>query len=191
MEDMSRYCRVDQDDALEFGFQILVATQLRIIRGTFDESQTPPTTGHIPTHMDLGLWKAGLLCAITAFVLSRLLIFHLGAITTMSSSDSDPLDHSELISVLTEIYTLLDTLSATPPSSADLPPSDTGVWPPSDFDFETARAAGFSEEAVRVLSMIPYPAYPQELEPMTTALSFARVGRHVDDWHYHRVLIDG
>lgn len=90
----------------------------------------------------------------------------------MPSSNSEspgPLDHGELISVLTELYTLLDTLSATPPMTADLPPSDTGLWPPEDFDANGAREAGFSEEAVRVLSMIPYPAYEQELKPRTTA----------------------
>lgn len=90
----------------------------------------------------------------------------------MPSSNSEspgPLDHGELISVLTELYTLLDTLSATPPMTADLPPSDIGLWPPEDFDANGAPEADFSEEAVRVLSMIPYPASEQELEPRTTA----------------------
>jgi hypothetical protein len=132
------------------------------------------------------MWKASSLFLIAAIILSRLIILRY-SVTTTPSSDSDALDHSELISVLTELYTLLDTLSATPPKSANLPPSDTGVWPPSDFDPEAARSAGFSEEAVRVLSMIPYPAYPQELEPMTTAVTFLRQ----TIWHQHRVLIDG
>jgi hypothetical protein len=132
------------------------------------------------------MWKAGSLSLITATVLSRLLILRYSA-ATMPSSDSDPLDHSELISVLTELYTLLDTLSATPPLSANLPPSDTGVWPSDDFDAEAARAAGFSEEAVRVLSMIPSSAYEQELEQRTTALSF--LGE--TGWDRHRVLVYG
>lgn len=136
--------------------------------------------------MNAVMWKFGSLLLVTAFILSRLFIYHYSA-TTMSSSDSTPLDHSELISVLTELYTLLDTLSATPPDTAELPPSDTGVWPPSDFHSKAARAAGFSEEAVRVLSMIPYPAYPQELEPRTTAVSFLGDAY----WDYHRVLIYG
>jgi hypothetical protein len=130
--------------------------------------------------------KAGSLFLITATVLSRILMLRYSTVT-MPSSDSDPLDHSELISVLTELYTLLDTPSATPPLFANLPPSDTGVWPSDDFDAEAARAAGFSEEAVRVLSMLPSPAYEQELEPRTTALSF--LGE--TDWDRHRVLLYG
>jgi hypothetical protein len=136
------------------------------------------------------MWKAGLLFLVTAFILFEVFIqYH--AITTMPSSVSEPpgpLDHSELISVLTELYTLLDTLSATPPLTAELPPSDTGMWPLEDFDADGAREAGFSEEAVRVLSMIPYPAFEQELEPRTTACSY--LGR-MPDWDRQRVLIYG
>jgi hypothetical protein len=136
------------------------------------------------------MWKAGLLFLVTAFVLFEVFIqYH--AITTMTSSVSEPpgpLNHSELISVLTELYTLLDTLSATPPLTAELPPSDTGMWPLEDFDADGAREAGFSEEAVRVLSMIPYPAFEQELEPRTTACSY--LGR-MPDWDRQRVLIYG
>jgi hypothetical protein len=108
----------------------------------------------------------------------------------MLSSDSEPsipLDHSELISVLTELYVLLDTLSAIPSASSDLPPPDTGVHPPSDFDADGALAAGFSPEAVRVLSMIPYPAYEQEIEPRTTAFSYLGM----PGWDRQRALIYG
>jgi hypothetical protein len=105
-----------------------------------------------------------------------------------NSEPPGPLDHSELISVLTELYTLLDTLSATPPMTAGLPPSDTGLWPPEDSDANGACEAGFSEEAVRVLSMIPYPAYEQELEPRTTACSYLG---SLPDWDRQRALIHG
>ena len=54
--------------------------------------------------------KAASLFLITVTVLSRLLMLRYSTVT-MPSSDSDPLDHSELISVLTELYTLLDTAS--------------------------------------------------------------------------------
>jgi hypothetical protein len=127
---------------------------------------------------------------VTVFVLFKIFIQYRG-ITTMPSSHSDPpdpLDHGELISVLTELYTLLDTLSATPPVTAEFPPSDTGLWPPEDFDANGARDAGFSEEAVRVLSMIPYPAFEQELEPRTTACSYLG---SLPDWDRQRVLIYG
>ena len=104
------------------------------------------------------------------------------------SDPPDPLDHSELIAVLTELYTLLDTLSATPPVTAELPPSHTGLWPLEDFDANSAHEAGFSEEAVRVLSMIPYPAFEQELEPRTTACNYLG---SLPDWDRQRVLIYG
>lgn len=108
----------------------------------------------------------------------------------MPSPDSEPSassDHSELISVLKELYSLLDTLSAVPSTSIDSPPPDTGVHPPSDLDADSALAAGFSPEAVRVLSMIPYPGYEQELEPRTTACSYLGI----PDWDRQRALIYG
>lgn len=65
--------------------------------------------------------------------------------------------HSEIIAVLTELYTLLDTLAAISPDlSPRFPPSDTGVHPPSIFNADGARAAGFNDEAVMVLSALPY-----------------------------------
>jgi hypothetical protein len=69
------------------------------------------------------MWKAGLLFLVTAFFLLKGFVQYY-SITTMSSPDTEPpgpLDHSELISVLTELYTLLDTLSATLPVTAELP----------------------------------------------------------------------
>lgn len=66
------------------------------------------------------------------------------SVSTMPFPDSEPsvpLDHSELISVLTELYSLLDTLSAVPPTSMDSPLPDTGVHPPCDFDADSALAA--------------------------------------------------
>jgi len=138
----------------------------------------------------VGMWKAGLLFLVTAFLLFQISI-HYHGVTTMPSSDPelpDSLDHSKLISVLTELYTLLDTLSATPPRTSDLPPSDTGMWPLEDFDANGAREAGFSEEAVRVLSMIPYPAFEQELEPRTTACNLLG---SLPGWDRQRAMIYG
>lgn len=135
------------------------------------------------------MWKTGSLLLATASVLFKASLQD-HSVSTMPSSDSEPsvpLDHSELISVLTELYVLLDTLSAIPSASSDLPPPDTGVHPPSDFDADGALAAGFSPEAVRVLSMIPYPAYEQEIEPRTTALSYLGM----PGWDRQRALIYG
>lgn len=132
------------------------------------------------------MWEVSSLFLVTSFVLFGLCTQDHNA-ATMPSSDPEPLDHSELISVLTELYTLLDTLSAVPGTSICLPPSDTGVHPPCDFDAEAARAAGFSDEAVRVMSLIPYAAYVHELEPSTEPMHY--LGQ--SDFSEDRYLING
>jgi len=65
-------------------------------------------------------------------------------------------NHSELITVLTELYTLFDDLAAIEPNILRLPPSDTSVHPASLFDADGATAAGFTPEAVLVISALPY-----------------------------------
>ena len=59
-----------------------------------------------------------------------------------------------MISALTELYTLLDTLAAIPPNTLRLPPADTGVHP--TFNAEAACEGGYSPEAVEALSTLPY-----------------------------------
>jgi hypothetical protein len=80
--------------------------------------------------------------------------------------------HSEVISVLTELYTTLHTLAAVPPgafwvrtSDPDAYKSDTGEQ--QVFDTKAARAAGFSDEAVRLLASSPYWDHPIYIEPNT------------------------
>jgi hypothetical protein len=87
-------------------------------------------------------------------------------------SMDDSSDHRELISVLGELYTLLDQLAAVPPSIAILPPPETGIHAASDFDANAAKAAGFSDEAVKVLSSMPYLAYLLELQPNAKAVTY-------------------
>jgi hypothetical protein len=64
--------------------------------------------------------------------------------------------HAELIAVLTELWTLLDTLAIIKPEALQLPPSDTRLHPASSFHAEAALAAGFDPEAVAVMSALPY-----------------------------------
>lgn len=108
-------------------------------------------------------------------------------------------DHSELIAVLTELYTLLNTLAAAPANSLISPQSDTGKH--TDFNSDAAREAGFSDEAVEVrararshfaatgihllmtlpsqaMSAIPYMESGIPIEPSTCLLSYT--GRHMD-----------
>jgi hypothetical protein len=66
-------------------------------------------------------------------------------------------NHSEIISVLTELYSLLDTLAAISPDlTPRFPPFNTGVHSPTIFNADTARTAGFDAEAILVLSALPY-----------------------------------
>ena len=66
-------------------------------------------------------------------------------------------NHSEIIGVLTKLYTLLDTLAAISPDlTPRFPPPNTGVHPPTVFNADAARAAGFDAEAITVLSALPY-----------------------------------
>ena len=68
------------------------------------------------------MWKEGSLFLATSFVLFQVYSTRPQYAATMAPSDFDPLDHSELISISTEPYRLLDILSAIPPGSADFSP---------------------------------------------------------------------
>ena len=66
-------------------------------------------------------------------------------------------DHSELFNVLTELWTLLEQLAIVKTgASLTLPPSDTGVYPASRFHADAALEAGFTAEAIFVMSALPY-----------------------------------
>jgi len=65
--------------------------------------------------------------------------------------------HSELIAVVTELWELLDTLAIVKPeASLQRPPSNSGIHRADRFHANAALAAGFSPEAVRVISALPY-----------------------------------
>jgi hypothetical protein len=77
--------------------------------------------------------------------------------------------HYELISTLTELYTLLDTLAAISPNTLRLPPAYTGVHP--TFNAEAAREGGYSPEAVEALSKLPY-VYGGALVGLSTCTNY-------------------
>ena len=83
-----------------------------------------------------------------------------------------PETHWEIIDVLTELYVLLDTLAAIPPNLLRLPPADTGTHPIDVFNAEAAKAAGFSSEAVKVLSTLPYLDDIVVIAPSTTTMNY-------------------
>lgn len=75
-------------------------------------------------------------------------------------------DHKDLICVLTELYTLLDTLAAVPRRDLKLP-LDTGIHAATEFKAEAARSVSFSAEAVKVMSSNPYLEHGLYLQPHT------------------------
>ncbi|RMY23370.1 hypothetical protein D0867_02085 [Hortaea werneckii] len=86
--------------------------------------------------------------------------------------------HWETIDVLTELYVLLDTLAAIPPNLLRLPPADTGTHPPDLFNAEAAGGAGFSSEAVKVLSALPYLNDIVVIAPSTVTMNYS--GQNMD-----------
>jgi hypothetical protein len=96
-------------------------------------------------------------------------------------------NHTEIISILTELYTLLDTLAAISPNLVRLPPTSIGIHPPSIFNATAAHAAGFSPEAVTVLSALPYLDVGRHeimlgLQPSTYPLSY--LGADLDEVYF-------
>ena len=66
-------------------------------------------------------------------------------------------NHSELIFVVTELWELLEMLAILKPgASLRRPPSDAGVHTADSFNADAALAAGFTSEAVKVMSALPY-----------------------------------
>ena len=66
-------------------------------------------------------------------------------------------NHRELITVMTELWELVDTLAIVKPgASLRRPPSDAGIHRAGSFDVDAALAAGFTPDAVTVMSALPY-----------------------------------
>lgn len=95
-------------------------------------------------------------------------------------------DHNELISTLTEFKTLLDTLAAVDPDTLCLPSAERGVHPPDVFNADAAKAAGFTAEAVLVMSALPYFNYNARFEHRETERSFIRLSSDKMDFELGR-----
>jgi hypothetical protein len=105
--------------------------------------------------------------------------------TTIPSSN-----HSELYSTLSELWTLLDTLAALPPNMVILPSTDTGCYPPSEFNAASARAGGFTEEAITVLTSLPYSQYPLEIQSSTSPRCYLGTDLDGRDFEETREMIE-
>jgi hypothetical protein len=95
--------------------------------------------------------------------------------------------HHEVISVLTELYTLLDTLAAIPPDTLRLPPADTGVHP--TFNADAASEGGYSLEAVQALSALPYVYGGAIIGPSTSTNYFLRPTNDGEDFEQDREMM--
>ncbi|KAI7279042.1 hypothetical protein KC343_g2102, partial [Hortaea werneckii] len=84
---------------------------------------------------------------------------------------------------------LLDTLAAVPPNLLRLPPADTGTHPIDVFNAEAAKAAGFSSEAVKVLSALPYLDDIVMIAPSTTTMNYLGQDRDTALFEEDRELI--
>jgi hypothetical protein len=65
-------------------------------------------------------------------------------------------DHSELVEVLTELLGLLDLLAAIEPKSLLYPQPDTGKHAPGTINATAASIAGYSAQAITLMSLLPY-----------------------------------
>jgi hypothetical protein len=71
------------------------------------------------------------------------------------------------VSVLTQLYTLLDTLAAVPPYVVRLPLADTRTYPVSMFVSDAASAGGYSLVAVKGFSALLYVLCGALTQPST------------------------
>jgi hypothetical protein len=94
--------------------------------------------------------------------------------------------HHEVIYVLAELYTLLDTLAAIPPNTLRLPPTDTGIHP--TFSADAASEGGYSLEAVEALSALPYVYGGAIIGPSTSTHYFLRT-KDSEDFEQDREMM--
>lgn len=84
-------------------------------------------------------------------------------------------DHSELVEVLTELLDLLDALVAIESESLLYPESDTGVHAPGTINATAARTAGYSTQAITLMSSLPYLQHRDfQVGPSTHMVSYAQ-----------------
>lgn len=98
--------------------------------------------------------------------------------------------------MLTELYSLLGTLAAIEPHLApQFPPPETGIHLSTVFNADAARAAWFNEEAVEVLSALPYLNVGDHemhtaLQPNTYPISYLGSHLNEDDFLSRREMLE-
>ncbi|KAK5739016.1 hypothetical protein LTR17_005534 [Elasticomyces elasticus] len=104
--------------------------------------------------------------------------------------------HSEIIAVLTELYSLLVQLAAISDSLLVLPSPETGLHAPNAINTAAAKAAGYAEGTVAVMCALPYldvgmHEYDVELLPNTYAVSYLGSDVDRDGFNGQRDMLEG
>jgi hypothetical protein len=97
--------------------------------------------------------------------------------------------HGEIIAVLAELLGLLGTLEAFDSSSLSYPSPDTGLHPPGLINNTAASAAGYSEDAIRLMYSIPYLHDGDfQAEPHTRILDYTEMDEEA--FMAERIMLD-
>jgi hypothetical protein len=83
-------------------------------------------------------------------------------------------DHSELVEVLTELLGLLEDLVAIEPNALLYPQPDTGLHVPGTINATAASVAGYSTQAITLMSSLPYLQHGDfQVGPSTHMVAYA------------------
>lgn len=83
-------------------------------------------------------------------------------------------DHSELVGVLTELLGLLDDLVAIEPNTLLYPQPNTGLHVPGTINATAASVAGYSTQAITLMSSLPYLQHGDfQIGPSTHMVAYA------------------
>lgn len=99
-------------------------------------------------------------------------------------------DHSELVAVLTEFYTLLDDLAILEPDSVTWPSPETGLHPPGLINDTSAGGAVYYPEAINMMHALPILENAGlEIAPSTRVISYTGVETDVAAFLDYRVML--
>lgn len=133
-------------------------------------------------------WFATFVVALACAYLSR---SHIGLpVSKMSMSP-----HQDLITTLTELYTLLECLAVIPENSLHLPESPTGIHPEHKINTTAAKAAGYDETAIALMYALPYldvivHDFSVQLLPSTYVTTYLGADLDEGDFESQREMLD-
>lgn len=106
-----------------------------------------------------------------------------------------PSPHQDLITTLTELYTLLHSLAAIPEDFLLLPDPETGLHPPHKINAAAAKVAGYDENAIALMYALPYldvsvHDFSVQLLPSTYVTTYLGADLNDGDFESQRELLD-